>query len=659
MITFLFLLLLEVFNPVFVKVGDRHNVAVDKSGLGRVDYDYEIMAYEVTNREYCLFLNSVAKDSDIHNLYSPIMSESFMGGIERDKKNGKWHYHVKKGFENKPVTGVSWNSAARYVNWLNYNSDKIESGADISTFRSFYESRGKQGCYDIINSSHRNSSACYWLPDRNEWLKALYFNGHAWKTSFPMQKFNIYSYKSGWAYPFPHIRDIGISGAKSHYGTYDQIGNLAEWIEDGNGEFKYTLGGSLIRTKEYSDFNVTEGDFPDKNIPSFGFRVCRTTDIGKRKAIPSLPATNLKYSLRKTPKTSVQRDSNGGTYVLIDKRDNEGDKVNGLKGSVKYDYYISKYELTNAEYCRFLNHIATVEDKYDLYDPNMSTGVTGGIIKRNVNGKTQYYVKPGWEKKPVTYIGFYELARYANWLHYGCPRGEQRVGTTEGTADKGAYDTSQFEIIRNGKSKPHASFGRRNKGALFWIPNEDEWYKAAYYDPEKIGNRKYHDYPTRTSDKPDKTKANYMYDMEYAIGSPFYLADVDEYPNGESYFGTQQQGGNVWEWTESWQYGNVGVRALRGGSWQYTEYGLNAVNEDPGGIDNKSYLYGGRLCKAADKQGYDAADKDFTDSIYKYIYTLPRRHMLIMLSAFTGIAFILIVLIILLSIKCLKLRRKI
>lgn len=59
-------------------------------------------------------------------------------------------------------------------------------------------------------------------------------------------------------------------------------------------------------------------------------------------------------------------------------------------------------------------------------------------------------------------------------MHYGCPnKGRCIIGTTEGTETEGAYNTSKFP------KKTKKSI-RRNKGAKYFIPNRDEWYKAAY-----------------------------------------------------------------------------------------------------------------------------------------------------------------------------------
>lgn len=119
--------------------------------------------------------------------------------------------------------------------------------------------------------------------------------------------------------------------------------------------------------------------------------------------------------------------------------------------------------------------------------------------------------------------------------------------------------------------------------------------------------------------------ANYMRDSHLAVGEPHFYAPVDSFANSPSPFGTLQQGGNVWEWTESWQYGAVGTRALRGGSWQYTELGLNAVNEDPGGINDNSYLFGGRIAMAASPDGYCEVDEPITETLYHRILMTSQK----------------------------------
>ena len=63
-----------------------------------------------------------------------------------------------------------------------------------------------------------------------------------------------------------------------------------------------------------------------------------------------------------------------------------------------------------------------------------------------------------------SFTSFWDAARFTNWLHNGQPTGPQGPGTTE----DGAYHDVGDQTL----------FGR-NAGAKFFIPTEDEWYKAA------------------------------------------------------------------------------------------------------------------------------------------------------------------------------------
>ena len=631
-----------VFAIDFVKVGSPHNEPF-KSNLGKVEYEYEISVYEVTNAEYCQFLNNVATKKDTYNLFSSIMSDHFLGGITKTCENGKYVYKVKQGHESKPVVGVTWNSAVRFANWLHYNTAKIESEESFSSFIPQTEGDSVLGAYNTedldnpeksaISCRTRNNGARYWLPNRNEWIKSCFFDGDKWNENWIAEGANCYDPSTGWSYPYPHIKDVGAGVEKSFWGTYDQQGNVAEWLEDVmEPSWRLVCGGSLIRPVSYASISSYEGDAPDKSISSFGLRICRSADKKFRSVPPGVYSGTRKFIEPKTPREV--KDKNHSVYVLCDMPGNIGDRINQWKGRVDYEFYIGKYELSNAEYTRFLNAVARNADPYGLYNINMGNGICGGIDRvENANGTFVYHTKSGWENKPVSYIGFYDLARYANWLHYGCPdTGMSELGTTEGTSSQGAYDTSDFESVRFGHKPVYPSFGVRNLGALYWIPDEDEWYKAAYYDPTRIGNRPYYDYPTRSCNPPEKSEANYMIENQLVVGAPFYVADVDAYPDAASYFNTQQQGGNVWEWLESWQYGIVGIRGLRGGSWGYTSYGLNACNTDPGGLNDESYVFGGRLCRAATSEGWHPVKTPIMDLLYEYCMMLsPKKIYMIFL----------------------------
>ena len=655
----LFLLLplhLTAVNVEFVTITDVNNIAAS-NGKGAVSYEYQISKFEITNSEYCEFLNSVAVTSDVYELFSPLMQEHFFGGIIRERSvDGDYTYKCKDGYADAPVVGLSWMSAIRYVNWLHYNAANIANNVEVDLFFKQTEGNDTHGAYDTRSiPTGRNQNALYWLPNENEWLKAAFYKGNFWEEDFLAEGSNCYT-ENGWAYPYPHIKAVGRFVQPSYYGTYDQQGNAAEWIENARSDdWKLALGGSLIRPYSFAMFAESEGDFPNKSITTFGIRICRTSDYAKLENAKAEIYSTKTANLLSNPNV---KDLCDDEYVLVGNAGNTGDIVNQFKGRVNYDYYIAKTELSNASYCKFLNAVATIDDPYGLYDENMSNGACGGIIRIKCNDRWTYNCKEGYENRPVVYVNYYDIARYANWMHYGCPGGGRcELGVTEGNASQGAYDTSDYELVRDHIKAPYENFGKRNAGARFWIPSDDEWYKAAYHDPEKIGNRKYYDYPTQTSSAPSSDMANYMCDNSFSIGGPLYMAPVDAFSTTPSYYGTLNQGGNVWEWTEDWQYGQVGSRGLRGGSWSYTHYGLNAVNVDPGGLDNSGYVFGARLCMAVSADGWYSVDTPIFIKVYETVLLMPKKCLILAVIALSLIAFVSFIISVAFVIRMLLIRK--
>lgn len=208
-------------------------------------------------------------------------------------------------------------------------------------------------------------------------------------------------------------------------------------------------------------------------------------------------------------------------------------------GSVGYTYNIGKYEVTNAQYADFLNHKAK-SDPYGLY--------AGAIQRVGVDGSYTYSVADDWANRPVNYVSYWDACRFANWLHNG-----QGDGDTE----TGAYTLNGYNGVDGRTIK-------RNADCKWAVTSEDEWYKAAYYDPNKGGTGigGYWDYPTQSDTVPSNlgsdsytdpgNNANYYNWMNgYTIGSPYWRTNVGEFENSASAYGTFDQGGNVWEWNEA------------------------------------------------------------------------------------------------------------
>ncbi len=150
-------------------------------------------------------------------------------------------------------------------------------------------------------------------------------------------------------------------------------------------------------------------------------------------------------------------------------------------GSVAYEYQISKYEVTNAQYAELLNAKAA-SDPLGLYNPTMGADATfGGITRSGVSGSYTYAVKSGFADKPVVYVSFYDSLRFANWLNNG-----------QGSA---STETGAYTLLGGTATPSNGLTVTRNGGANIFLTSENEWYKAAYYSPGGV----YFDYPTGTN----------------------------------------------------------------------------------------------------------------------------------------------------------------
>jgi formylglycine-generating enzyme len=256
-------------------------------------------------------------------------------------------------------------------------------------------------------------------------------------------------------------------------------------------------------------------------------------------------------------------------------------------GAVGYSYNIGKFEVTNAQYMAFLNAVAAT-DTFGLYNTNMSLDVGGGITRTGGSGSYSYALKSGYENKPVNYVSFWDATRFANWLNNG-----QGSGSTE----TGSYSLG-------GVTNPVNSSVTRNLGANWVVTSESEWYKAAYYDPTKnSGAGGYWLYATQSDTLGQNNPftagngANY-YDGDYTLwnGLNDGALSVGTYGNADSYYGTYDQNGNVFEWNDTIVSGG---RGQRGGSWNDDRFPPQASFRSSGFTTGEFHLYGFRVASLA------------------------------------------------------------
>ncbi|MDX2079387.1 MAG: SUMF1/EgtB/PvdO family nonheme iron enzyme [Terrimicrobiaceae bacterium] len=238
-------------------------------------------------------------------------------------------------------------------------------------------------------------------------------------------------------------------------------------------------------------------------------------------------------------------------------------------GGVSYVYSIAVKEVNLFQYTAFLNAVAKT-DTYFLYNTDMGADLNVAGIQRTGSSGSYSYSVIGSGSRPVTYVSWFDAARFANWMANGQPTGAQGNATTE----NGAY-TLNGALDGVGFTK-NAINPNTGTSTTWWIPSENEWYKAAFYDPTKGGLGGYWVYPTLSDDAPGNVVGsapnnaninNGVYsitqDSNYSP-SENYLTDGGAFSSSGSYYGTFDQGGNVFEFNDA----VIGdYRGRRGGYW--------------------------------------------------------------------------------------------
>jgi formylglycine-generating enzyme required for sulfatase activity len=211
--------------------------------------------------------------------------------------------------------------------------------------------------------------------------------------------------------------------------------------------------------------------------------------------------------------------------ITIGNVGNANDTVNPAPaanyGSVSYEYNIGKTEVTTAQYVAFLNATASTVDTYALYNVGMANmgGIGVGIIQTGGGSTNFTYTVTNGGDRPVAFVSWFDAARFANWLVNG-----QGDGSTE---------TGSYTLIG---AFSGATVARNVINGGYYIPTENEWYKAAYYNP---GTTAYSLFPNgqTTITTADANYAN--------VGGT--TTNVGNYSGVLSPYGTYDQGGNVRE----------------------------------------------------------------------------------------------------------------
>ena len=589
-------LALAAVEMILVPVGNPGNAADPATGFGRVTSVFQIGKYEVTLGEYTAFLNAVAAD-DLNALYDPALgADRTSAGIVRSGSGPSFTYAVTgpngltpDGADdpaNRPVTYVTWFDAARFANWM-ANGQPVGSQTAATTENGAYDlttSQAVAGSPPARNATNPNTGAAptFFLPSENEWYKAAYYDPalragcggyYRFATRSNQEPGNEIGAAANRVNYIAtdgrmtvtqeplidpaqnYLTNVGaMSGSRSSYGTFDQNGNVWELLDTGGG-----LGGNtLLRGGAWTSFTT---------YLASGYRLSVQANTAASNAGFRLAATA-------TPAPQV-------TFTMLPVADaaNAADATTGF-GAVGYEFTIARTSVTIGQYAAFLNAVAKT-DPHRLYNPALATDRNvGGITRVGRPGSYSYSVlniDGSTANRPITYVNWFDAARFANWMANGQPRGPQTARTTE----NGSYNLAR---ATGGRAVPRNLVNpNTRRPPTFFLPTENEWYKAAYFSPDQGGPGVpgYWVYATQSDSAPSNLppesapagNANYLVGPIYCVtqSSRFdpgqnYLTVVDAFADSAGHYGTLNQNGNVYQWNDL--AGRAGLlRGLRGGFW--------------------------------------------------------------------------------------------
>jgi formylglycine-generating enzyme required for sulfatase activity len=281
-------------------------------------------------------------------------------------------------------------------------------------------------------------------------------------------------------------------------------------------------------------------------------------------------------------------------WVTVGDPGNTADTAPAGYGAVAASFQIMKYEFTNQLYTEFLNSVdRNGTNPYSVYNANMGSNARGGISFTSGNASgSKYATKSNMGDKPVNYVSWFDAARVSNWLMNGA--------LSSSSTETGAY------TLVGGQTSGTAP--AVNPGARFYVPTEDQWYKAAYY---KGGGTSagYWNYATQSDSAPTAVTAG-----STGIGSAGSTGNSANYSGsadwnsqdgnvttvgtngGPSTYGAFDMSGNLLEWNDL--TGAAGSsRGLRGGNWNDNAFYVSSSSSSPYDVSNDSIVVGFRLAR--------------------------------------------------------------
>ena len=288
----------------YTPVNNAGNAANVSTGWGAVSNVFKIAKYETSNEQYKDFLNKVdASGTNPNGVYNAQMGSDSLGGITFNAGGSSGaKYTVKTGtspggvaYTNMPVLFTTWFSAARFTNWLQNGQQTNSSSMETGAYTLNNQTSG--------NIPARNAGATDFLPSRDEWYKAGFYDGttvayKTWPTDSNAQPINTVSnltlanVANYGSTATPTLSPISVGSyinTTSPYGAFDMFGNATEYTDTaGTGA---DVGRPQMFSGSWATTVASAGSWNATAAGIFRSSTTATGQVGFRVAAVPEPAT--------------------------------------------------------------------------------------------------------------------------------------------------------------------------------------------------------------------------------------------------------------------------------------------------------------------------------------------------------------------------------
>ncbi len=188
----------------------KHIVSLDSFNIGK---------YEVTNKEFCSFLNSEGNKKDNDGKLWYFWDNNKYDFKEKDiyLYERKGEFYVKKGYDNYPIRFISWNAAEAYCIWLSQKTNRKFRLPTEAEWEYVARSGGGNYSYSWVESKNTDSTFCN------------YGDASYYKTLSKKRK--LYYPKTSYNDGFKELSPVG-AYIPNGLGVYDMSGNVSEFCLD-------------------------------------------------------------------------------------------------------------------------------------------------------------------------------------------------------------------------------------------------------------------------------------------------------------------------------------------------------------------------------------------------------------------------------------------